>query len=280
MITIREYLAFLTFLVVSVGGLTPIYRWWRKKEDAAADEARAARLAKLESRSREEARSREISEERRYRSAELRELRKAMDLTDDAAQSSLNASSGVDANGAEAAEGPSPDDPTESLLNEALGPALAPNGDGSPEKAQAVRGPVFRRCQIPVPDDPKIKVFEIEETRSKTRLRADRGIPHHPDSWALSVHFPPFERTADWPRPRAFERRGYEWTKWVPFTEIPADDPERALEELEAWFLRLAKGEEQPTGGRLTMSCAEWDDYEEDPKTQGWRVLWWEPRDE
>jgi hypothetical protein len=86
-----------------------------------------------------------------------------MDLPDVATETgppSPTASSGVDGSGAEVAEEPPPDDPTESLLNEALGPALVPNGDGSAEKAQAVRGPVFRRGKIPVPDDPTIKIFE------------------------------------------------------------------------------------------------------------------------
>ncbi|MDE2370179.1 MAG: hypothetical protein KGN16_14510 [Burkholderiales bacterium] len=280
MITIRQYLAFLTFLAVCMVGLIPIYRWWRKTEDAADADARKARLAQLERQSREQARTREISEEQQYLAAEIRELRKAMGLTDEGTATAQPSPAEAGARAAELPAEQTPQDPTESLLDEALGPALAPNGDGSVEEEQTPQGPAFRRGTIPKPDDPKVTIFETEETRSKTRLVADRGIPHHPDSWAFSVHFPPFESMANWPRPHAFGNPGYEWTKWVPFTEIPADDPERALDELEAWFLRLATGEEKPTGGRLTKSCADWEDYEEDPKTRGWRVLWWEPRDE
>lgn len=130
MITIREYLAFLTFLAVCVGGLTPIYRWWRKKEDAADAEEGEARLSERQNRSTEEARSREIRDERSYREAKLRELRRAMDIPNDAdasGQSSSTASPPVGASGLQSTEAVPADDPTESLLNEALGPALTPN---------------------------------------------------------------------------------------------------------------------------------------------------------
>lgn len=283
MITMRQYFTVVTFLVVCVLGFAPIIRWLQsKRADADAKEAED-RVRELERQRREDARAREIREERAYLSRIFYELRRAMDLSPEGSEFTRSPDVAIapgTATGADGDDGERPNDPTEELLNEALGPALTPNTGANLLNEEPVHGPIFKRCQIPDPDDPKVSIFEIEETRSKTRLVADRNFPHHRDAWAFIIHIPTFSTMADSPRPRAFGQSGFDWTKWVPFTTIPADAPERALDELEAWFLRLALGEEQPTGGGFAKSCAQWDDYEEDPKTRGYRILWLAPSDE
>lgn len=282
MITMRQYFAVVTFLAVCVLGITPIYRWWRRKEDAAEAKAKAARIAELDRQRREEARSHEVREERAYTSKMFRELRKAMDIsplgTEASQTDSAKAADGSSV--VESAEKEAPDDPTEDLLDEALGPASSPNTAVGLVREQVMRGPIFKRPAIADAKTSKMSTFGIEETRSETRLVADRNFHNDSKGWVFIVHLPTFPNMADWLRPRAFGKKGFDWTKWIPFSEIPAHDVERALEAMEAWFLRLARGEEQPTNGRLTKSCAQWDDYEEDPKTQGYRVLWLDPRDE
>lgn len=107
------------------------------------------------------------------------------------------------------------------------------------------------------------------EEKSRTHLTADRSTWSGDQVWIFSVELPAFDALKKAWIPLAFAGKGAAWVRTVPFSTIPADAVGAALAELEAWFVRVAKGVEKPRAGRLAKSISRDQCYIEGPGYPG-----------
>lgn len=154
---------------------------------------------------------------------------------------------------------------TEAALDAALGTTASNGSRRVRRKAKMSSGPKFRRPSPKELCDPDCKHFHVIEEKSRTYLKADRSAWFGEQVWVFSVELPEFEALKEVWLPVAFAGMGAAWVQTVPFSTIPADAVERALAELEAWFLRVATGVEKAEAGRLAGSISRDDCYIEGP---------------
>ena len=160
-------------------------------------------------------------------------------------------------------------DDTEDVLDAALGATSSNSLRLARRKAKKLSGPKFRRPSPEELCDPTRKHFQVLEEKSRTYLKADRSAWFGEQVWIFSVELPEFDALKEVWLPVAFAGKGAAWVQTIPFSTIPADALERALAELEAWFVRVATGVEKPGAGRLAGSISRDDCYIEGPGYAG-----------
>lgn len=160
-------------------------------------------------------------------------------------------------------------DDTEAALDAAPG-ATSSNGlRRVRRKAEMPNGPKFRRPSSEELCDQKNRHFQVLEEKSRTYLTADRSTWSGDQVWIFSVELPAFDALTKAWIPLAFAGKGAAWVRTVPFSTIPAEAVGTALAELEAWFVRVAKGAEKPRAGRLARSISRDQCYVEGPGYPG-----------
>lgn len=247
MITPRDVLAAWIFFGISIPGCAYAYRWWARRRDAfdvADEKMRALHEDMLRNDVEEEQRklvqrSQEVAV-RHAISASLLEMGidyypDNLDPADPRYRAPVQRSS----DSAEVA----------SVLDAAVG---EPHGFSNDEIRR--RRPIFKRPTQRLLRNKSENVFDVVHMPSRTLIQVERHRKAFSGGWTACVYFPEFEKVNSISMPATFNSPGPDWIVQFKFSEVPAHEPEMALEYAEKWFVRAAYSQAKITEGAFALS--------------------------
>lgn len=228
-----------------------LFHWWLSRRSVQAEEARSARkMRAFEEEERDLEYRRELARESRYLDATrfgFVQARVIEPRPGDPIPNDLDDEENVERDGL--------DEEADAAIDAALGPLQRPLQHRPRKPTSTTVGPEFQRHIAKDSSDQSPHLFVVQEVRTGSRLTANNSGSWKVDHWVLSVWLPKFSTYSDVSEPVAFVCDEADWWTTVPFAEIPQDQVERALDEMEAWFMRVITGREVARGGRLTKSA-------------------------
>lgn len=248
LITPRDVLAVWTFLGISNPGCTYTYRWWARRRDAfdVAEEKMLALQRDLI--------SNEVEDEQR------KQLLRSQEVAVRQAVSASLSEMGIDYH----PDNLDPADPRYRAPIQMSSPASAEVasvldvavGESSGFSIDELRRrrPIFKRPGQRLLRNKSCNVFDVVHLPTRTLIQVERHRKTFSGGWAGCVYFPEFEKVKSITMPATFKGPGPEWIVQFKFSEVPADQPEMALEYAEKWFVRAAYGQAKITEGAFALS--------------------------
>ena len=248
MTTLRDVLSVWTFLGISIPGCTYAYRWWARRRDAfdVAEQNMLALQEDMMSNEAEDERQKQLlrSQEVAVRQAVSASL---LEVGIDYYPDNLDP---VDPRYRAPPQRSAPD-PAEvaSVLDVAVG-----ESSGFSVDELRRRRPIFKRPGQRLLRNKSCNVFDVVHLPSRTLIQVERHRKTFSGGWAACVYFPEFEKLQSITMPATFKSPGPDWIVQLNFSEVPADQPETALDFAEKWFVRAAYGHARITEGAFALS--------------------------
>ena len=248
LITPRDVLAVWTFLGISIPGCTYAYRWWARRRDAfdISEEKMQALMRDLISNDVEDEERKQV--QRRQEVAVRQAISVSLlEFGIDYYPDNLDP---ADSRYRAPTQKSSPDSAeVTSVLDAAVGD---PHGFSIDEIRR--RRPIFKRPGQRLLRNKSCKVFDVVHLPSRTLIQVERHRKTFSRGWAACVYFPEFEKLDSITMPATFKGPGPDWIVQFKFSEVPADQPDKALDYAEKWFVRAAYGQAKITEGVFALS--------------------------
>lgn len=248
MITPRDVLAVWTFLGISIPGCVYVYRWWARRRaafDVAEEKMKALRRDLIEI----DVENEQQKELQRRQEVAVRQALLAwlLEMGIDYYPDNLDA---ADPRYRAPVQKSSPDsEEVTSVLDVAVGEA---SGFSLDEIRR--RRPIFKRPGQRLLRNKSCNVFDVVHLPTRTLIQVERHRKTFSGGWAACVYLPEFEKLNSITMPATFKGPGPDWIVQFKFSEVPADQPEMALECAEKWFVRAAYGHAKITEGAFALS--------------------------